>query len=173
VSTGGIRYALFRADRLDWALGKLAGQALLMAVGIGVGGLAAFILGASMLNTFEAGPTFWWIVVMCGRSLFYGFAYLGVALCASQLVRSNAGARAIGIGLMFALVVGGSIVQARFTTSAAPELMNVLKQVFPNAHSLKIFHPSLSTRLPSMLALTFIGAAFFSLGFLRFSKRDT
>lgn len=173
VASGGIRYAMFRASRIDWALGKLAGQTLLMAVGILIGGLAAFVLGAIMLDTFKAAPTFWWILVMCGRSLFYGFAYLGVALCASQLVRSNAAARALGIVLMFMVVVGGAIVQARFATAAAPELMKVVKQVFPNAHSITLFHPSLSTRLPSMIALTAIGAGFFALGFLRFSQRDT
>ncbi len=173
VATGGIRYALFRAGRLDWALGKFAGQTLLMAVGIAVGGLATFILGATSLNTFEASSTLWWIFIMCGRSLFYGFAYLGVAMCASQLVRSNAAARALGIAMMFVLVVGGVIVQAPGLVARAPDLLGAVKYIFPNAHALTLFHPSLMTRLPSMLALMLIGAAYFALGFLRFSERDT
>lgn len=173
VAAGSVRYALFRADRLDWALGKLAGQTLLMAVGIGLGGIAAFLLGAGMLDTFEAGPTFWWILVMSARSLFYGFAYLGVAMCASQLVKSNAAARALGIAMVFVLSVTGAILQAPFIEKTAPSFIKAIRQVFPNAHSLSLFHPDIAERVPSMVALLCIGAAFFALGFLRFSKRDT
>ncbi len=173
VASGSARYALFRADRLDWALGKLAGQSLLMAVGIGLGGLVAFALGAAMLDTFEAGPAFYWIVVMSGRSLFYGFAYLGVAMCASQLVRSNAAARALAILMMFVLSVSGAILHAPVVVDTAPGLVKAFRQLFPNAHSLALFHPSLSQQLPAMLALFAIGAAYFGLGFWRFSTRDT
>jgi ABC-type transport system involved in multi-copper enzyme maturation permease subunit len=173
VASGKIRYALFRADRLDWALGKLAGQVLLMCVGILIGGVAAYILGAVMLDTFEPGRTAWWLLVMCGRSVFYGFAYLGMAMCASMLVSGRFVAVVVGLGLFFAVVVAGVIAHIPALINQAPDVMNVVRQIFPRAHSTTLFHPSITKRLPSMLALTAIGAAFFYLGFLRFSRRDT
>ena len=173
VASGSVRYALFRSSRLDWAIGKLLGQSLLMTVGIAIGAIAAYLLGAAMLDTFEAGSTFMWIIIMAGRSIFYGFAYLGVAMCASMLVKSNAAARAIGIFMVFALSIAGSILQAGPVEDLAPPIIKAVRQVFPNAHSLTLFHPDFVSRLPSMVALLFIGAAYFGLGFLRFSKRDT
>ena len=153
VATGSVRYTLFRADRLDWALGKLAGQTLLMAVGILVGGIASFGLGAVFLDFFDPLPTFWWTLIMCGRALFYAFAYLGVSMCASMLVKSNAAARALGIGMVFLLSVGGSLIQSPWIYPHAPDVFDVIKQIFPNGHSLSIFHPSFLRRALSMIGL--------------------
>lgn len=173
VASGKVRFALFRADRLDWALGKLAGQVLLMCVGILIGAVAAYLLGAALLDTFEPAKTAWWLLVMSWRSMFYGFAYLGMAMCASMLVRSRFVAIVVGLGLFFTVVVAGVIMHIQALIDKAPAIFNALRQVFPRAHATTIFHPSLTTRLPSMLALTAIGAAFFYVGFMRFNRRDT
>ena len=57
VSTGAARYSLFRTDRLAWAVGKLAGQAALVGLGIAAGGVASYVIGWIFLSAFEPLPT--------------------------------------------------------------------------------------------------------------------
>jgi ABC-type transport system involved in multi-copper enzyme maturation permease subunit len=170
--TGSARYALFRVDRLSWALGKLAGQALLMIVGIAVGTLASYLLGAAMLDGFKAADTAWWMARLAGRAAIYGFAYLGVALCASMLVKSNGGARGIGIGMLFLLWMFGSILGAEVVVKIAPTFINAVHGLFPNAYWTDLWRPAIRDRLFAMAALLVIGAVYFGLGYLRLSRRD-
>jgi ABC-type transport system involved in multi-copper enzyme maturation permease subunit len=170
--TGSARYALFRVDRLSWALGKLAGQALLMVVGVLLGALASYLLGVFMLDKFDASGTAWWMARMAGRASVYGFAYLGVALCASMLVKSNGGARGIAIGLLFLLWMFGSLLGLKPIVELAPVFIGAVHKVFPNAHSTDLWRPQLIHRLVAMGALVAIGAAYFAAGFARLSRRD-
>lgn len=172
VASGSVRYALFRTDRLGWACGKLLGQTLLMGLGVLIGALGAFVLGAIMLDRFAPGASAWWLLRMAGRATVYGFAYLGVAMCASMLVRSNAAARGIGLLLVMFCWIGGGILAAPVVERAAPGLITAVRQIFPNAHSASIFRPGLFDRLPGMLALIAIGLGYFGLGYARFSRRD-
>ena len=172
VHTGSIRFVLFRADRIDWVLGKLLGQTFLMVVGILIGAAATFLLGVAMLDTMEVGRTGWWLLVMTGRASFYGFAYLGVALCASQLVRGPWAARGIAFGLLFLLWVIGGILGSDWAAEAAPKFSNAAHQIFPNAHSLDLYRPDFGSRGVAMAALLLIGGCWFGLGMLRFRARD-
>jgi ABC-type transport system involved in multi-copper enzyme maturation permease subunit len=166
VSTGSVRFTLFRADRMAWASGKLLGQTLLMVLGILVGAAACYVLGAASLDHFAAGDTAYWLLRMSFRGSFYAFAYLGIAMCASQLVRSNAAARGAGLGLaLFASIAGGLIGRS---TSA----INHLKYIFPNAHDGALFRPEVGERMVGSAALLAIGLAWFGLGLLRFNRRD-
>jgi ABC-type transport system involved in multi-copper enzyme maturation permease subunit len=172
VSTGSVRYVLFRVDRFGWAAGKLAGQTLLLVVGIVAGAAAAFVLGIIMIDTFDVAANAWWLLRMSGRSAFYGFAYLGVAMCASQLVRGTAASRALAILFAFLCSLFGGILSLPPVVNLSPTLVKVARTVFPNAHANTLFRPEIVERGTAMLALTAIGLAFFGIGFLRFSKRD-
>ena len=171
IASGSARYALFRSDRLGWALGKLAGQTLLMIVGVVIGAVAAFAVGAAMLDRFEAASTALWLLRMSGRAAIYGFAYLGVAMCASLLVRGNAAARGLGLMLVTFCWLGGTLLRVAVHRGAG-DVVNALRQIFPNAHGDALFFPGLAERVPAMLALIAIGAAYFALGYARFARRD-
>lgn len=172
VVSGSARFALFRVDRLGWALGKLLGQTLLMVVGIAVGALACYGIGVLALDHIAAGKTAWWLARMSFRGTFYGFAYLGIAMCASQLVRSNAAARALAIGLAFIASVLGAVFSAPALRAKAPAVIDAIHQLFPNAHSIALYRPELAGRLLGTGALVAIGLAWFSLGYWRFQGRD-
>lgn len=172
VVSGSARFALFRVDRLGWALGKLLGQTLLMVVGIAVGALACYGIGVLALDHIAPGKTAYWLVRMSFRGSFYGFAYLGIAMCASQLVRSNAAARALAIGLAFFASVLGAVFSAPGLRAKAPAVIDAIHQLFPNAHSIALYRPELAGRMLGTVALVAIGLAWFSLGYWRFQGRD-
>ena len=172
VASGAVRFSLFRSDRLSWALGKLLGQASLMALGVLLGALTCLATGAIWLDDMPLGRTAVWLLRIAGRVTVYSFAYLGMVLCASQLARSNA--RALGLALMmfFFCVLAGNLVRAEAIQQRAPALFGALAKLFPNGHHLSLWHPGAMQSGGAMLALVAIGSAFFALGFWRFSRRD-
>ncbi len=172
ISTGSARFSLFRVDRAGWAYGKLVGQTLLMIVGILIGAVACWGMGMAQLDRIDATNSFYWLMRMSLRGAFYGFAYLGIALCASQLVRSNGAARGIALLLAFGASFVGGILAIPALVEKSPDLVNFAHKLFPNGHASSLFRPELSDRLVGMVALLAIGFAWFSLGYWRLSRRD-
>jgi ABC-type transport system involved in multi-copper enzyme maturation permease subunit len=172
LGSGAVRYSLFRTDRISWALGKLVGQTALMAVGVLVGGIACWTMGAIWLDQMRIGDTAYWLLRISGRSIVYSFSYLGMAMCASQLTRTRARAGGLALLIMFTCSIGGSVTQFDLLTEQAPSLFAVLSRLFPAGHHLALWHPGLGQSLGAMAGLIAIGFAFFALGYLRFSRRD-
>lgn len=171
--SGSARFALFRVDRLSWAAGKLLGQTLLLIVGIAVGGAVAFGVGAVNLDRFVAGDTAFWLMRMSFRGMFYGFAYLGIALCASQIVSSNGAARGLALAFAtFASVVGG-VLGSPMMKEKGSVVIDAIHGFFPNAHDGTMFRPELAERLQGQVALLVIGLIWFAAGYWRLSRRDT
>jgi len=172
LSSGAVRYSLFRTERLSWALGKLLGQTCLMAVGVLSGALASWLTGVIWFDGMAVADTAFWLLRISGRSIVYSFAYLGMVLGASQIARTTARAGGLALVVMFLASVGGSIVQAEPIAERAPELMNALSKLFPNGHHLWLWHPGVVQSVSAMVGLVLIGLAYFGLGFWRFSRRD-
>jgi len=172
IATGSARFALFRVDRAGWAIGKLLGQTLLMLVGILVGALACWGMGMAQLDRIDAANSLYWLMRMSLRGAFYGFAYLGIALCASQLARSNGAAR--GLALLFAFVcfIVGRIFAFMAVRGSSPELGEALQNLVPSGHAASLFRPELGDRMVGMIGLFIIGLAWFGLGFWRLYRRD-
>jgi ABC-type transport system involved in multi-copper enzyme maturation permease subunit len=172
LASGSVRYALFRVDRLSWALGKLVGQLCLMTLGVALGAIGCYLLGLILLDDFEPLASAWWIARLAGRSAVYGFAYLGVGLCASQLVRTRAMARGLGLLLLFFCWLVGHLLGSSYVTDLSPTVASGAQQLFPNAHSLDLWRPEVLDRGLAMAALLLIGLGFFALGFWRLARRD-
>lgn len=172
LGSGAARFALFRTDRLSWAVGKLLGQAALMGVGIAAGGLGVWLVGLGFLASFEPGDTALWLVRLGGRAWVHGFAFLGGVLAVSQLTRSTN--RAVGGSLLFLIAVGvvGGVLQSHWVLERAPVLADTLTQLLPRAHRMDLWRPDLAARLPSMVMLLALGVSWFALGHLRFARRD-
>ncbi len=172
VSSGAVRYSIFRTDRISWAAGKLIGQTSLMAVGVLAGAFGTWLVGLLWLDQMPAGNTVWWLLRISGRAIVYNFAYLGMVMCASQLARTSIRAGGIALVVMFLSSLIGSIVQADLIAEQAPEVFGALSKFFPNGHYLALWHPGWGHSIGAMIGLIAIGLAFFGLGFWRFSRRD-
>jgi ABC-type transport system involved in multi-copper enzyme maturation permease subunit len=172
LSTGSVRFALFRTDRAAWAAGKLLGQAALLAVGVALGAVAAWITGWIQLSSFAPLDTALWLARYTITSYAYAFAHLGLALGVSQLTRSVPWSRALGL-LALALVFGvhGYLGTDR-VVEAAPVLSGTIRTIFPAAHRLDLWRVGITEVAPGFIALIALGIAYFALGHLRFSRRD-
>lgn len=172
VSSGSCRYALLRTDRLSWAVGKLGGQAGLMALGVAAGALGTWLVGLFGLASFDEVGTAWWMLRLGVRGWVYGLPYLGLALGLSQVVRSSHAARALALVALTGLGAGRAILQIPRVVEELPVIAPSLGPLFPGNHALDLWRPELVERAPAMFMLVALGVTFFALGHQVFDRRD-
>ncbi|MCA9605397.1 MAG: ABC transporter permease subunit [Myxococcales bacterium] len=172
LATGSIRYALVRTDRSAWATGKLLGQAALLAVGLGLGAVGAWVTGWIQLASFEPTETALWLARYAMTAFLFAFAHLGLVMGVSQLTRSVPWSRALGlIALVTAFGVHGWLSRDS-VVEEAPVLVESARQLFPAAHRLDLWRPELADVAPGAVVLVAMGVAFFALGHQRLVRRD-
>jgi ABC-type transport system involved in multi-copper enzyme maturation permease subunit len=171
-ASGAVRYVLFRVDRLSWALGKLVGQALLMTVGVALGAVATFALGWVQLEGFAPAETALWMIRLGARACCFGFAYLGLALCASQLARSGSRARWLGLLSLIGVWLAGQVLSVDVVQRQLGVIATALLKLLPASYQLALWNPAAGVRVPAMLALLLLGAGFFWVGYLQFARQD-
>jgi ABC-type transport system involved in multi-copper enzyme maturation permease subunit len=170
IGQGSARFALVRADRASWAVGKLLGQAGLVAVGIFAGALAAWVMGLLFLQGFAPADSAFWLARLGTRAWIYSLPFLGLSLGLSQVVRSaNAARGAALVGLVAIGLLGEGIEELE---EVAPALGGTLMQILPRAHSLDLWRPDFLDRLPAMVMLLAIGTLWFAAGHAIFRRRD-
>jgi len=172
LASGSARFALVRTDRASWAAGKLLGQATLLALGLMLGALAAWITGWSRLMSFEPWPTLLWLARYSSVAFCFAFAHLGLVLGTSQLTRSIPWSRALGLVALVGAYAGHAMLARPRVHDLAPAWMETLQQIFPVEHRLDLWRPDPMQAAPSAVILIALGATYFALGYLRFSRRD-
>ena len=172
IASGSSRFALFRTERISWALGKLGGQAALMGVGILGGALGTWIIGSLFLSGFAVADSAAWLVRLSLRAWYNGLPYLGMAMGVSLATRTANGARALALFCLIALGVGDSALANDHVASYAPVLIPTLRQLFPGAYTLDHWRPDLADRASALVMQLALALAWFSAGFARFYRRD-
>ena len=167
VASGSVRYALFRTGRLSWCLGKLAGQALMLTLGLGLGGISAYVVGSAVLDNsrwLAAAP---WMLRFSGQAWCYAAAFLGLTMACSQLAKTRGGARALTLVVYFSVVLGAALLD-----TASLAFLRPLRWALPQAYLSYLWRPDWRDLLTAVLALLALSVAYFSLGYLRFRRRD-
>jgi ABC-type transport system involved in multi-copper enzyme maturation permease subunit len=170
--SGSCRFAFFRISRASWALGKFGGQAVLLALGVMVGAAGTWAVGWYGLANFDGPGTAMWLVRSSFQAWVYGFAFLGFAMGVSQLTRSVALARALGLIGLAGLVFLGSLTTHGPVVEYAPLLFESLHLLFPKAYKLELWRPELLDRLPAIVMLLGLGGLYFSLGHIKLARGD-
>lgn len=172
VATGSVRFAMPRVDRTRWAVGKALGQIALLAVGVSLGAVAAFVVAAIRLSSFEAWPAATALASYALSALVYGVAWLALALAASQLTSSVPGSRALAL---LAVTTAGALAPGLewLAEHVGPAwLFLSVREALPSAHRLDLFRPDLVDRLPATLVLVAFAVAVFAAAHRRFAARD-
>jgi ABC-type transport system involved in multi-copper enzyme maturation permease subunit len=157
-----IRYAALRTSRGAYVIGKLLGQAALVAGVTGLGMLPVLVLGAlylpgfNFIGTLLALLSTWPVTVLCA------LGYLGVVTLASQLCKGPGAARATAVGLLFAVWIF-SLLPAPYTP---------LGWLSPWYWKYGLFHPGVGERMLAIGACLGLCAGYTALGYLRFRRRD-
>ncbi len=173
LGSGSARFSLLRTDRLSFSLGKLAGQTLLLAIGIAGGALAVWVTGYAALGSFEAGRSALWLGLLSIRIGVYAFAHIGLAVGLSHLTRSVPLSRALALGSL--LLLGAVWGIGRYNDAVrehAPGFADTLLTMVPRSHMLDLWQPTLVDRLPALFVLPALGVVYFALGYNYRARRD-
>ncbi len=170
VSSGACRFVLFRCDRLTWALGKLLGQEVVLAAGLGCGAVMAGIVGTWQGGSFE--PTAWlWLLRTSFRAWVYGSAYLGIFSGLSLVAWSAMNARALAMFTLIGFAIVHTILGSDLANARLPGLRH-LNLLLPAEHRDALWSPDWARYLTGVGALLCIGALGFGAGYGVFRRRD-
>ena len=172
ISTGSVRFALVRADRVSWMVGKLIGQSTLLAMSLALGAVATWMTGWAQLGSFEPLLTAKWLLHFCLTAYLFNWAHLGLVLGISQLTRSVPWSRALGLLALVAVFGAHRLLERDVVIERAPVLAGSLRQLFPVAHRLDLWRPSLADASGSLVLLFALGVLYLALGYLRLHRRD-
>ncbi len=172
IASGSVRFALFRTDRAAWALGKLLGQALMLAASVALGGVAAWITGWARLASFAPIDTALGMVRYAGTSYVFAFTHLGLALGVSQLTRSVPWSRALGLFALIGVFAAHGWLARDDVRESWPVLAGSARALFPAAHRLDLWRNGAGEVLPAIAILLALGVTYFAIGHARFARRD-
>lgn len=170
LESGAARYVLFRVDRTSWALGKTAGQAALLAVGLLVGALVTGLMGLWLDDAFKM-ATFASLGRASLSAWLYGLAYLGLFSGVSMIAKSPLRARGLSLLVLIACAIGHSIATSDAVNDRAPPV-GLLRWIFPGEYRAGLWYASAGSFAVSVIGLIAIGAAGFSLGSRALERRD-
>jgi ABC-type transport system involved in multi-copper enzyme maturation permease subunit len=105
VANRSIRYSVLRTGRLEFALGKAAGQALIILAVTALSALAFFLVALTALDGFEAGATATGLLGYWPRVVLFTLPFLAWALFSSMVTASANLARIVSLGGAVALAI--------------------------------------------------------------------
>lgn len=170
LQSGATRFVLTRCDRSTWALGKALGHAVLLALGVATGALAAAAVSVYVSGTLDLGALF----ELCAASSWawvYGLSYLGIFSAVSLVSSAPLRARVLGLFVLFMLWLGHLAAAAESLAPAAPGRW-LWVWVFPAHYQSYLWSPAGVVFTLAALALLGIGALWFTAGYLAFRRRD-
>ena len=157
--TGVARYMLVRVTRLEWSLGKYAGQALMIACALAVSAVGAWCVALCRLPTETAARLFTAMLGWGASAWFYSLAWLGLALGLSHLTRSGMRATAFGI-----LAIGAC--------SVLPHFFPSIELFVPSGARRGLWRTSFTPQAVSAFHLVTLGLVYLMAGAAVFARRD-
>jgi len=171
LSTGSIRYVCFRVSRLQWILGKFAGQSLQLLGALLLSALGAWLTGLFRMHSFEAVDTALAMLVFSFKAWIYALAFLGLALAISQLCATPNLALALGFVALIA-VSGLSSLSEFLAGDGFRRLWDIVNVMTPEAHRMDLWWSRWARVGPAVFFLFILSQAFLFVGYARFSRRD-
>lgn len=161
---GATRFVLTRCDRLSWALGKLTGQAALLAFGLVVGAFVTALVGGAMGHLQVASLP--WLARVTLANGVYGSSYMGIFCGVALWTRSASRARLVSVTLLFVTWP----LHAWAVNAESP--VRLLAWVFPRHHVMRLWSPDLGVAGAAAGAVLVVGALAFLLGYGSFRRGD-
>lgn len=174
VATRSIRYASLRTGRLEFALGKLAGQGGIVAGVTALSAVAAYVVAWLTLDDFEHAATALGMLSFWPRVLLYNLPFLAWALFASMATASVNLARglALGGGVGLAILSGLTTNPWLRRGPVSDALWDLISYLTPFRHHEGLAYPpggAFGVDLAVCLSLTVL---YFAAGFAVLRRRD-
>ena len=171
ISSGSIRYVTFRASRLQWLLGKFAGQAVQLLAALLLSALGAWLTGLFRMQSFEPLATALAMLVFSVKAWIYALTFLGLATAISQLCAAPNLALAMGFLALIALAILSGVSE-HLAGDGWSRLWDIVNVLTPQAHRLDLWWNSWSRVVPAVIFLLALSMGYLFAGYARFSRRD-
>lgn len=171
VWSGSARFVMFRVSRLEWCLGKFAGQAVQLLLALWLSAAAAWLTGLVRMQAFEGAGTAQAMALFACKAWIYVLAFLGLATAISQLCAVPNLALALGIVALIALTAL-TAVSHHFAGAGWRRLWDVANAVTPGGHRMDLWCGNLAHAGPAALFLFGLGLAYLLAAHVVFARRD-
>lgn len=169
VRSGAARYWLVRVTRAEWSLGKFVGEALMLVTAMSVGALAAWGVVLCRLPVADGLGLLPGVFDWTMRAGVYAFAWLGLFMGLSHVVKSGGKAMALGILALLAATVWTPLLNVM--QGSLPGLSH-LDVLVPGASWSLLWRRSPSALLEGVVHLTALAFLYLGLGAAFFRRRD-
>jgi len=171
ISTGFIRFNMFRTSRLAWAVGKGLSQAVMLFFALLLGAAGVFVIGWLQMSNFDVGPNVWFLLVFTLKGWIYSLPFLGLALAVSQCFRSVNLSLFSGI-VSLLLLTALFWIGRYFSGDGIARIWELAIMLTPQDHRLNLILPGIKKNFIACLFLVGLTCTYFLSGFFIFSKRD-
>ncbi|MEI8244028.1 MAG: ABC transporter permease subunit [bacterium] len=171
VSSGSVRFVLFRVSRLEWCLGKYAGQAVQLFVALLLSAAAAWVAGLCRMHFFEPLPSALAMLLFAGKAWIYGLAFLGVAMAVSQACAAPNLAMALGF-LGWIALASLSALSGHYAGDGWRRVWEVLNALTPGGHRADLWWGTAANATPAVAYLLALSFVYLFAGYAAFSRRD-
>lgn len=171
ISTGSVRFVMFRAARSHWCVGKFAGQALQILGALLLSAAGAWVIGRFRMNSFEPVATAQYMLLFAVKAWVYALPFLGLALGISQLFASPNLALAFGFLSLVAVSVLSHL-SGWLAGEGWRRIWDVVNALTPGGHRQNLWWGDASHLVPAIVFLLALGVLYLIAGYARFARRD-
>ena len=172
IRSGAARYWLVRVTRTEWSLGKFLGEALMLASAMAVGALAAWGVVLARLPLAHGAAMLPGILDWTIRAWVYAFAWLGLFLGLSHLVKSGGKATALCILALLVTVAWAPLLDYLAESVAGLGWASHFDALVPNSAWTLLWRRSLPAVLEGVVRLASLAFFYLALGAAVFRRRD-
>ena len=172
VRSGAARYWLVRVSRTEWSVGKFVGEALMLVVAMGVGALAAEGVVVFRLSAADGFAMLPGLLEWTLRAGVYAFAWLGLFLGLSHIVKSGGKATAFGILALLGAAMWSLALRNLAENVAGFGWAGHLDALVPNSAWTCLWRKSPAVVFQGVVHLAALGFLYLALGAAVFRGRD-
>lgn len=169
--SGSARFVLFRIPRLQWCVGKFAGQAIQLAMALFLSAVGAWLTGLFRMTAFEPLANALAMLLFAGKAWIYSLAFLGLALGISQLCSGPNLALALGFLALIVMAILSALSGA-LAGEGWRRIWDLVNSLTPGAHRLNLWWGDAAHCLPAFVFLLTLCGVYLLAGYARFSRRD-
>lgn len=171
VSTGYIRFNIFRTSRFAWVAGKGLSQAMMLFFALLLGAAGVFVVGWIQMSTFDLPLNAWFLLVFTLKGWVFSLPFLGIALAVSQCVRS------VYLSLFLGIVSLMTLTTVYWTGTALSgdgfsQIWDFAISLTPQSYRFDLMIPVMSKNITAGLYLLGLTCLYFFSGYFIFTKRD-
>ena len=172
IRSGAARYWLVRVTRTEWSLGKMLGEALMLATAMGIGALAADAVVCARLTLADGIRLLPDVLDWTVRAWGYAFAWLGIFMGLSHLVKSGGKATALGVLAMLGAAAWEPMLKNLAENVAGLGWVGHLDALVPGSAWTLLWRRSPAVVLQGVVHLAALAFLYLALGAAVLRRRD-